>query len=203
MVRGHHQPIRDAPTASPNEMGHHMPDQLPADQPTGRPTTQASHDAHAFNRFRGGLEEGSQQEVPRLPPAILYGAIIALVSAIGFSFAPWVRYELNDGTTITESGIRGDGLVMVLTALVSIGALAIAGRREPGDASFPAMIGFGFSVIGLLAVGYIMMDPGYIQVDTESQPVALTRGWGLIGGFFVMLAATWGVFRLWRIADHF
>ena len=41
-----------------------------------------------------------------------------------------------------------------------------------------------------------MMDPGYIVIDPESQPVPLDRGWGLVCSFLVMLVATWGAFRL-------
>jgi hypothetical protein len=180
-----------------------MPDQLPPDRSSGRPTTQESHSARAYKRFRRGLEQASRQEVPRLPPDVLSGTVIALGAAIGFAFAPWVRYEADDGSTITESGVRSDGLILVLAALIAIGALVVAGRSEPGDASFPALIGFGFCVIGLLAPGITMMDPGFIQIETEPEPVPLARGWGLICDFLVMLVATWGAFRLWRIADHF
>lgn len=196
--------MRDVPPATPpTKTGLHVPDQFPAERSSGHPTTQASHEAHDSLSFRRGIDQASRQEAPRLPPKVLYGVIFVLVAAIGFAFAPWVRYELADGTSVAETGIRGDGLVMVLAALIAIGALAFASRTEPGGASFPALIGLGACVLGLLAVGYTMMDPGYIQIDTVAPPVALTRGWGLIGGFLTMLVATLGTFRLWRVADHF
>jgi hypothetical protein len=180
-----------------------MPNQPPPDRSARRLLGQGDHGTNAFRRFRRGLDEASRQEVPRLPPEILFGTVIALAAAIGFAFAPWVRYELDDGTIITESGVRSDGLVLVLAALIAIGALVVANRSEPGDASFPALIGFGACVIGLGAAGNTMMDPGYILIESEPDPVPLTRGWGLICDFLVMLAATWGAFRLWRIADHY
>lgn len=180
-----------------------MPQELPPNRFPTRPTTREDHGARAFSRFRHGLELASREEVPRLPGEILSGTIVALAAAIGFAFAPWVRYELDDGTTLTEPGVRSDGLVLVLAALIAIGTLVIAARSEPGDASFPALVGFGACVIGLGAAGNTMMDPGFILVETEPEPVPLARGWGLVCDFLLMLVATWGAFRLWRIADHF
>jgi hypothetical protein len=180
-----------------------MPDPLPPGRSSRRPTTEVDHSARAFSRFRRALANASRQEIPRLPPDILSGTIIALVAAIGFAFAPWVRYELDNGSTGTEPGFRSDGLVLVLVALIAIGALIVAIRGEPGDASIPALIAFGACVIGLGAAGNTLIDPGFILVDTEPDPVPLSRGWGLICDFLTMAVATWGAFRLWRIAEHF
>lgn len=175
-----------------------MPDQDPA----RRRIDETSYGSHAFRRFRRGLVEASRHEVPPLPSDVLFSTIVALLAAIGLAFAPWVRYELRDGTVVTESGIRGDGLVMVVAALIAIVALLVARRGDPGDASLPALIGFGACVAALLAPTIRMMDPGYIMLDAVSPPVPLSRPWGLVGSFLMMLVATWGAFRLWRLTDR-
>jgi hypothetical protein len=172
-------------------------------EPPKRPTNQPSQDVHAFRKYRRGLDEAARSEIPALPPDILYGTVAGLVAAIGLTFAPWLRYVRDDGTIGTSSGIRGDGFVLVLAAVVAIVAFAISGRQAPGDAGFPATIGFVATTIGMLAVGYTMIDPGFIPIDETEMPVSISRAWGLTSTLIVMLVTTYGAWRLWRIAGYY
>jgi hypothetical protein len=175
----------------------------PGKESRKRPTPQPSQDIHAFRRYRRGLDEAARSEIPALPPDLLYGTVAGLLAAIGLTFAPWLRYVREDGTVGTSSGIRGDGAVLVLAAIVAIVAFAIASRRAPGDAGFPATVGFMATIIGMLAVGYTMMDPGFIPIDEPELPVSISRAWGLPSAFVVMLVTTYGAWRLWRIAGYY
>ncbi len=171
--------------------------------PPKRPTNQPSQDTHAFRRYRRGLDTAARSEIPALPSDLLYGTIAGLVAAICLTFAPWLRYVREDGTMGTSSGIRGDGAVLVLASIAGIVAFAMASRSAPGDAGFPATVGFVATIIGMLAVGYTMMDPGFIPIDEPELPVSISRAWGLPSAFVVMLVTTYGAGRLWRVAGYY
>jgi hypothetical protein len=179
-----------------------MPDEPGKGSPK-RPTSQPGQDTHAYRQYRRGLDEAARSEIPALPSDLLYGTIAGLVASIGLTFAPWLRYIREDGSVGTTSGIRGDGFVLVLASVVAVVAFAIAGHRAPGDAGFPATIGFVATIIGFLAVGYTMMDPGFIPIDEPELPVSISRAWGLPSAFIVMLVTAYGAFRLWRIAGYY
>jgi hypothetical protein len=171
--------------------------------PPRRPTNQPSQDTHAFWKYRRVLDEAARSEIPALPPDLLYGTVAGLVAAIVLTFAPWLRYVREDGTVGTSSGIRGDGFVLVLAAVVAIVSFAVSGRQAPGDAGFPATIGFVATIIGMLAVGYALIDPGFIPIDEPELPVSISRAWGLTSTVIVMLVTTYGAWRLWRIAGYY
>lgn len=167
------------------------------------PTTQASHDAEAFDAYRAGLDEAAGKPVPRLNRALLAVTMVALGATIPLTFAPWLEYQREDGTFGYANGIRGDGFVLIIASIVAMLMLVIASRQEPGHGDFQALIGFGATVVGAIGVLYTLMDPGFIPIDEPETPVSLARRWGLYLASLCAVLGAVGAFRLWKTADHF
>jgi hypothetical protein len=167
------------------------------------PTTQASHDADAFDAYRVGLDEAAGKPVPRLNLALLAMTVIVLAATIPLTFAPWIEYQREDGTFGYANGMRGDGFVLIIASLVAIVMLVIASRQEPGHGDFQALIGFGATVIGSVGVLYTLMDPGFIHINEPEAPVSQARDWGLYLASLCAVVGAVGAYRLWKTADHF
>ncbi len=171
--------------------------------PRKRPTSQPDQDTHAFRQYRRHLDEEARATIPLLDPVVTVGTVLALAAAMGLAFAPWIRFVREDGTTGSTSALRGDGLMLILAASVGIGALVTAFKAAPGEASFPAMIGFIASVVGLIVVGFTLLDPRFVHINEPELPVSVSRDWGLPSAFLVMVVAVVGSWRLWRMADYY
>lgn len=169
----------------------------------GRPSTQTTHYAGAYHRYRQGVDEMAQVEIPRPRLAAVVAVILLQLAALGLAFAPWLVYQRDDGSIGSTNAIRSDGLVLVVTALAAIVALGYVARSAPGEASFPAIIALVACAAGLLVTGFTMLDPSLVHVDESELPVSHSRGWGLQAAFGVTLVSTFGAFRLWRTTDHF
>lgn len=167
------------------------------------PTTQASHDAEAFDAYRAGLDEAADKPVPRLNLALLVLTIVSLGGAIAFSFAPWIEYVREDGSVGHANGVRGDAFVLIIASIVAIVMLVVASWQKPGHGDFQALVGFGASVVGAIAVVYTLMDPGFIPIDEPETPVSHARDWGLYLTSLCAVLGTVGAYRLWKTADHF
>lgn len=172
--------------------------------PTFRPpTAQASHDAEAFDDYRSGLDRASGQPVPRMSLALLAGTVVVLAIAIALTFATWIEYQREDGSVGTANGIWGDGFVLIATSLLAITMLIVASLQQPGHGDFQAMIAFGATIVGAIAVLFTLMAPEFITINEPETPVSYARAWGLYGASLSAVLGAYGTYRLWKVTDHF
>ncbi|HWK80065.1 MAG TPA: hypothetical protein VNP95_04825 [Thermomicrobiales bacterium] len=153
-----------------------------------------------FGGYRRGVDEIIARDDPRIGRLDLALAIGGNLAAIGFGFAPWLRYQAlqRDGTSFAparDTGYATDAWVLLAASIVAIVAFGIAAVQA--DQALSATVGFWASVIAFLTAGTCWWLADMTAPDGAT---AVHAEWGVVAATAATLVAVIFAFRAMRTA---
>jgi len=166
-------------------------------------TATAEGDGNAFARYRFEIDAHRDDLVPRLNRLELLLALgLSLLSAV-LAFAPWVAYQNRQEQDAFRRGIESDGLILAVTGVAAVVALAFAWFRGPGEGGFEVMIACGANVVGFIAAGFTWMNITTFAIDDYKDPSKIHADWGVMAATAVAALAALACVHLWWTLRHY